>query len=491
MKTSLETMFGIDTRSLGIFRICMAVIVIADLILRFEDIEIFFTDYGAFPRIFQMDKLASPWDFSIHFISGTYAFQVILFLLHGISALFLLFGYKTRFATVLVWIFHHSLYFRNPSITYAGDIILRLILFWSMFLPLGVKYSIDSLMNPNKEQPKQIFSIGSTAILLQAAFVYFFAALLKTGAEWHETGNAVSHALSDLKIVKPFGLFIKSYPLITNSLTYFIYWLEFLGPIFLFIPIWNRIFRIILLILFTTIQAGFGLCLNLQLFPFESSLMMIPFIPGIVWDKLFYSFKNFKFISALITNKLFLALTQIFPPSRPNIKSPLALEIIAACLLIFITISNISTVYKRIKIPDEFKWINPTLGLTQKWGMFASPLSSVGWYIFSGTLSDGSNVDLNKNGEPVSFKTPALISKTYKNTRWVNFTTHLRTRERPLKCFYFSRYLCHKWNRINRGTNKELKDIEIIFMKLFIKPDLTITGPERITLWKQSCQSNY
>src|SRR3989338_2464020 len=300
IKTTLETMFGIDTRSLGIFRICMAVVVIADLILRFEDIEIFFTDYGAFPRIFQMDKLASPWELSIHFINGTYAFQLILFLLHGISAMFLLFGYKTRLATVLVWIFHHSLYFRNPSITYAGDIILRLMLFWSMFLPLGVKYSIDSLMNPNKEQQKQLFSIGSTAILLQAAFVYFFAALLKTGAEWHETGSAVSHALSDLKIVKPFGLFIKNYPSITNSLTYFIYWLEFLGPIFLFIPVWNRIFRVILLILFTTIQVGFGLCLNLQLFPFESSLMMVPFIPGIVWDKLFYSFKDFKFISALI-----------------------------------------------------------------------------------------------------------------------------------------------------------------------------------------------
>ena len=79
-----------------------------------------------------------------------------------------------------------------------------------------------------------------------------------------------------------------------------------------------------------------------------------------------------------------------------NIKSSLALEIIAACLLIFLTISNISTVYKKIKIPDEFKWINPTLGLTQKWGMFASPLSSVGWYIFSGTLSDRSNIYLNK-----------------------------------------------------------------------------------------------
>jgi hypothetical protein len=492
IKSFLETIFGIDARSLGIFRICMALIVIADLILRFEDIEIFFTDYGALPRILQMNKLSGHWDFSIHFINGTYPIQVTLFLLHGIFALFLLFGYKTRAATILTWAFTHSLYFRNPTITYAGDIILRLMLFWSMFLPLGVKYSVDGLLNPNKEQPKQIFSVGTTAILLQAAFVYFFAALLKTGPEWHHTGTAVSHALSDIKIVKSFGLFIKNYPLITKSLTYFVYWLEFIGPVLLFFPIWNHIFRIILLVLFAIIQIGFGLCLNLQLFPFDSSLMMIPFIPGIFWDKLphFEKIKN-DFIASLTTNKLFLIFAEILPPSKVHLKPWFASEVIAACFLIFITISNISTVYKKIKIPDELKWINPTFGLTQKWGMFASPLSSAGWYVISGTLSDGNNIDLNQKGKPLSFEKPVLISKSYKNTRWVNFMTHLRTKESQLKCFYFSRYLCNKWNSINRNTNKELKDIEIIFMKLSINPDLTVTEPERITLWKQGCQSNY
>jgi hypothetical protein len=46
-------------------------------------------------------------------------------------------GYYTRLAMFLSWYPVISLHDRNPIILHNGDGVLRLLLFWGMFLPLG------------------------------------------------------------------------------------------------------------------------------------------------------------------------------------------------------------------------------------------------------------------------------------------------------------------------------------------------------------------
>ena len=44
----------------------------------------------------------------------------------------------------------HLLYFavRNPLVVQGGDVLLRVLLFWAMFLPWCAYYSVDSLSRP-------------------------------------------------------------------------------------------------------------------------------------------------------------------------------------------------------------------------------------------------------------------------------------------------------------------------------------------------------
>ena len=74
----------------------------------------------------------------------------------------LIFGFKTRFATIMVWLFTISLIARNPAVITGAYVILRLALFWAIFLPLGAKWSIDESLDINKEKSQdRVSSIAS------------------------------------------------------------------------------------------------------------------------------------------------------------------------------------------------------------------------------------------------------------------------------------------------------------------------------------------
>ena len=56
-------------------------------------------------------------------------------------AAMLMVGYRTRLATITTWILHLAVIERLPSITGGGDNLMRYLLLWSMFVPLGACWS--------------------------------------------------------------------------------------------------------------------------------------------------------------------------------------------------------------------------------------------------------------------------------------------------------------------------------------------------------------
>ena len=80
----------------------------------------------------------------------------------------------------------------------AGDFVFNIILILSLFLPLGISFSIDSLkrsllaykeLNPeqlnNREKgfnkSREVFSLAYFALLIQIASIYLFTGLNKNG----------------------------------------------------------------------------------------------------------------------------------------------------------------------------------------------------------------------------------------------------------------------------------------------------------------------
>src|SRR5690242_4861159 len=99
-----------------------------------------------------------------------------------------------------------SLQARNPEVVQGGDVLVRQLLFWGAFLPLGACYSIDSATDPPPahRRPPFFVSGGSIAFLAQLVMVYWFAAGFKYSDTWWH-GQAVRRALMIDIYVTPVG----------------------------------------------------------------------------------------------------------------------------------------------------------------------------------------------------------------------------------------------------------------------------------------------
>lgn len=284
--TKIDTIFGIDLRTLALFRICLSITIILDLIARSRDLVAHYTDFGVLPRSVLVDHLSDS-SFSLHMMNGTATFQLVLFSIAGLIAFSLLIGWKTRLMTILSWLFLISIQNRNVLILSGEDNLILLLTFWSMFLPLGARYSVDAALDPLiKEKPNAFFSAATFAILVQGMSMYFFSAILKSDARWYPDGTAVYYALQLDYLATRFALWFRQFETLLSGLTYYVLALEFIGPILIFSPIFHKQLRLIFMMAFITMHIGFYLSLEIGLFPLISITMNLLFMPGWVWDKL-------------------------------------------------------------------------------------------------------------------------------------------------------------------------------------------------------------
>jgi predicted DCC family thiol-disulfide oxidoreductase YuxK len=283
----LRDIFSLDLRSLAVFRIGLALVILGDVIVRAMDLSAHYTDSGVLPRGALLENFGNVWHWSLYFMSGTAPFQALLMGLACLFAGLLLLGYKTRLMTVLSWIFLISIQSRNPMVLQGGDMLLHMLVFWSMFLPLGAYYSVDSALDDSgQKKPKQIFSMGTLALYVQFLLFYWCSVMYKTGYEWWGDGTAVYYALNADHHATAFGHFLLEYasPLLLKALTYFTLLIEILGPAFL---IFTRISgkpRLFVILLFIGMHFGFSSALELGIFPWISSVYMLAFLPVWIWD---------------------------------------------------------------------------------------------------------------------------------------------------------------------------------------------------------------
>lgn len=285
---TLSQLFGIDLRSLALFRVCLGTIVLLDLFSRARYLTAHYTDRGVMPRDALDAWLLHPAQWTFHALSGSAAWQVLLFLVAGAFAVGMILGWRTRWMVFFTWLFAASLQYRNPMINNSGDQLLRLLLFWSVFLPLGAKYSIDAAVNPEPQRmPKRVTNMATFAVLMQVCFVYWFTAALKSHPIWVSEFSAVYYALSIEQFVTPLGKLIYPYAGLMQALTVFTLYLEIIGPALAFLPVWTGPVRIVVILLFFALHAGFGLTMRLGFFPWISAASWLVFLPSSFWDRLF------------------------------------------------------------------------------------------------------------------------------------------------------------------------------------------------------------
>ncbi|WP_373046057.1 DCC1-like thiol-disulfide oxidoreductase family protein [Vulgatibacter sp.] len=274
----------LDPRSLGIFRIGLAILLLGDLLRRVPDLAIWYSNQGLVPNHTQLWRPASEYMFSLFFLASNPGEAAFGFVLCGLVYLALLLGWKTRLFQVLSLVAAVSLHSRAVVLENGGDVVMNILVAWTCFLPLGKRFSLDALfasLRGRKEvaaseltfesrpapSTKPVVSVAVFAVLLQFAVIYFFNTIHKNGDIWRE-GTVIHFALHQDRIVTFLGYALRdSFPIwLSQALSWGTLVIEGIAPLLLLSPFAVVPMRRAALVLLPALHLGFALFLNVGFF---------------------------------------------------------------------------------------------------------------------------------------------------------------------------------------------------------------------------------
>jgi hypothetical protein len=441
-------------------RIGISMIVMADLLIRLGDLQAHYTDAGVWPIKFAEGFGWKHGYWSLHTLNSSAYWQIFLILVQLVFAVFMLLGYFTRWSTLLVWLLYISLHNRNIFVLQAGDDLLRLAIFWGLFMPWHVCYSIDQKRKPGPVKQNVGVNLG---YLLLIASVYFFSVNLKTSNEWRSDGTAVYYALSLEQLRLPMGDLIYHYPSLLKMFTWLVFTIELAIPLLVLWPDKRGFLRWIAFLLIMILHLGIGMTLYVGLFYLIGITTALGLVPGFILDKIEKKpgRKKIGFYQDTVHNS-----------SANSLNNGIALIVAALCLIINLGSLNWFGYQLRVEIETGTN----ALRLDQYWGVFSpGVLKKDGWFVYHGMDSLGREWDLRLDKEKVDYEKPERVVSMYENDRWRKLAENLQNDKfsflRPLYC----KYILHTWNK--EHPEKKMQVLNFYFMERRSLPDYESAPP--------------
>lgn len=343
----LRIAFGGDKRSAALFRVALAITVLGDVVDRANDLEAHYTDAGVLPRGLVLEKFTNATWLSLHMWGGSWWAMAIMFAIHLMAATAMLVGWHSRKAAFSVWLLTTSLQSRNILVLHSGDVLLRLSLFWALFLPLGDVFSLDAafkkrhgtsrastsssspirsifasllgsaaasespsfemerkeahdrtfttLVGSPQPSPSDRYSFinaGTLAVLMQVGLMYFTSVYHKTSDQWSVTGTATYFALQLDYFRMPMAdlMLATLHPHLLPYFTFAVYYWEWLGSFCMVFPYKTGFMRFFGVVGYMFMHLGFGLCMRLATFFWAAEAALCVLLPAWFWDEFLFKY---------------------------------------------------------------------------------------------------------------------------------------------------------------------------------------------------------
>jgi len=457
MRQTFRDLNTLDLRSLALFRVCLGGTILLDLGIRGQSLVAHYTHEGVLPlastpKVSWLTKIVSPY-----LISDHPYFVTLLFCLAGFSAAAMVLGYRPRLFAALSFLLLISLQNRNSFLTGGPGLYLRILLFWSIFLPLDGQP--DRVLAGKTIQPKNgVLSAATFCYLLQIASVYFFAVIFKLNEPAWLQGSAMFYFLSFGRNATALGAALTAFPLLLKAMNYLGLFVEAIAPFLIFYPFRIPVMRAIAVINYMMFHVLIEALFNVGIFSVVGFVAWIPLIPATFWDGLLPFVRNkFKPIQKLWT----FALIQkerlqglVRRPGRirgfsqePSLPQG-ARFAINTLLVVFLTCGLLSSIdflpginlFKNQKL----QIVVLSAGHGQNWPMFGN-VSRLWkqWLVISGELSTGEVMDLLSMKKGLSWEMPDSYQGM--SSRWIAYLDIIATNRFSGHLKLYSRYLCRKW----------------------------------------------
>lgn len=290
----------LDYRSLAAFRILISLVLIADWVLRWPDLAVFYTSSGVFPLGSAAYTGGGKFYFSPLDGAPSLVTIRILFLSGLLCYLLFLVGYRTKLFHCASYLFFLSVCKRCPIISSGADLALKAVLTWALFLPLNRRFAVDVWRNimHGKSGPRTYPdnlsendslsppSLAALAIIAQIALIYFLAALDKSGDLW-QNGTAIYYALRTETFTTGLGRLVSNQSIwFIMMMTWGTLLLEYSAPALFLLPFWQPTLRRLAILAIGLMHVGIFATMQLGTFPFVMVAVLVLLLSPADWNAL-------------------------------------------------------------------------------------------------------------------------------------------------------------------------------------------------------------
>jgi hypothetical protein len=264
----------VETSTFALYRIAFGIVALAWTVSLAPSLFAFYSSDGILPE--QPDYPAGAWGLLDVFPGD--AAVTVLYLLMVVASLFVLAGFRTRLAAVVLFLGFVSFSRRNPWILNSGDLLLSVLAFYLLFMPAGVALSVDRwLKRRDRFWSFPLRSVWPLRLVqVQVSILYVAAVWAKVrGATWND-GTAASYAfrIGDLERF-PVPGFVSDSIFLAALMTYGTLAVE----LALGLLVWNRVLRPWVLLLGVALHLGIDFSVRVGFFSYAVLVAYIAFLP--------------------------------------------------------------------------------------------------------------------------------------------------------------------------------------------------------------------
>jgi hypothetical protein len=292
-----------DPRSLGLFRIALGAVMFVDVLRRFPEIQTHYANTGWLTNHFMLFRPMSEHLFSIYLAFSSVWEVRFLMLLHLAACVLFMIGWRTRLMHVLLLLLLVSINSRNIMLENGGSVVLTLLVAWTMFLPLDIRFSLDAVkrslserrensaeaLNDRADPPRPVepvVSLAVFALLLQWVVIYALNAVHKNGPEWRD-GTAVYYLFQQDRLISDFAFWFRDrIPLGGYKLlTYAGLGIEGAVALLLASPVLVARARMLAWVLAALLHLGIAAIVDLGPFSWAMLVMFLVLVPASAWER--------------------------------------------------------------------------------------------------------------------------------------------------------------------------------------------------------------
>jgi len=292
---------SVDPRTLGLFRIALAILLLGDLLHRAMDAGLWYANDGLLPNHTGLWRPLRAWVPSVFWGCSTIEESRVLMVGVAAAYLGLLVGYRTRLFQVLALVSILSLQIRVDILSNGGDFVLCILCVWTVFLPLGRRFSVDALLADLRSCRERSFaqleatqsrtpdsapivSLAVMAASVQFASIYFFNTIHKHGETWRD-GSAVYYMWQQTRQATAFAVWARDLPLaVAKGLSWSTLAMEAALSLLILTPVFRAVARPLAIVLVVALHVGIASFANLGVFSYVMMVYSLILLPKENWD---------------------------------------------------------------------------------------------------------------------------------------------------------------------------------------------------------------